>query len=72
MATRRKGSKILNVVTIYPGDISIPNISKICPTVTAKSSTSFKASSSLQVSVKPSPIASKSAREYRDFKNPES
>jgi hypothetical protein len=48
--------------------MSIPNISMICPAVTAESSTSFKASSSLQVTVKPSPTVSKSARGYRDFK----
>jgi hypothetical protein len=38
------------------------------PAVTAESSMSFKASSSLQVTVKPSPTAPKSAQGYRDFK----
>jgi hypothetical protein len=42
----------------------------ICPAVTAESSTSFKASSSLQVDVKPLPAVSKSARGYRDYKIP--
>jgi hypothetical protein len=67
IVTRRKGLKVLKYI-IYPWDMSTPNVSMTCPTVTAKSSTSFRASSSLQVTVKPSPNASKSAREYRDFR----
>jgi hypothetical protein len=39
-----------------------------CPAITAKSSMSFKASSSLQVTAKPSSATSNSARGYRDFK----
>jgi hypothetical protein len=39
-----------------------------CLIITAESSTSFRASSLLQVTVKPLPVASKSARGYRDFK----
>jgi hypothetical protein len=48
--------------------MSTTNIAMTCPAVTAKSSTSFRASSSLQVTVKPSPAASKSPQRYRDFK----
>jgi hypothetical protein len=48
--------------------MSTPNISMTCLAITAKSSTSYKTSSSLQVTAKPSPAASKTAREYRDFK----
>jgi hypothetical protein len=68
IGTWRKGSKALNVITIYPRDMSTPNISMTCPTVTAESTVSFKASSSLQVTTKLSPATSKSARGYRDFK----
>jgi hypothetical protein len=50
--------------------MSIPNISMTCPAITAESSTSFKASSSLQAIVKLSPTASKSVQGYRDFKIP--
>jgi hypothetical protein len=45
----------------YPKDMTTPNISRTCPVVTVESSTSFKASLSIQVTVKPSPAASKSA-----------
>jgi hypothetical protein len=72
IATWRKGSKALNVITIYPRDMSTPNISTTCPVVAAKSSTSFKASLSLQVTAKPSPTASKSAQGYRELQSPES
>jgi hypothetical protein len=68
IATWRKVSKTLNVIIIYPRDISTPSISTIYPTVTAESSMSFKASSSLQVTAKPSPVTSKSAQGYRDIK----
>jgi hypothetical protein len=68
IATWRKDSKALNVIIIYPRDMSTPNISMTCPTIIAESSMSFKASSSLQVIVKPSPVASNSAQGYRDFK----
>jgi hypothetical protein len=44
---------------IYPRDMSTPNISMICLAVVAESSTSFKATSSEQVAVKPSPATSK-------------
>jgi hypothetical protein len=47
--------------------MSTPNISTTYLAITAKSSTSFKASLSLQVAAKPSPAASKSAWGYRDF-----
>jgi hypothetical protein len=40
------------------------------PAVIAESSTSFKASLSLQVAAKPSPATSKSAQGYKDFKMP--
>jgi hypothetical protein len=53
---------------IYPRDMATPNISTTCPIVTAKSSTSIKASSSLHVVMKPSPAASKSDQGYKDFK----
>jgi hypothetical protein len=48
--------------------MSTPNISTAYPTIIAESLMSFKAYSSLQVTVKPSPAVSKSARGYRDFK----
>jgi hypothetical protein len=51
---------------VHPRDMS----TTICPAAMAESSTSFWASSSLQVSTKPSPAVSKSARGYRDFKIP--
>jgi hypothetical protein len=70
IATWRKGSKPLNVITIYHRDMSTPNISTTCPVVTAESSMSFKASLSLQVTVKPSPAVSKLAWGYRDLKIP--
>jgi hypothetical protein len=57
-------------ITIYPRGMSTPNISMTYPTIIAQTSTSFKASSSLQVTVKPSPAASKLAQGYRDFKIP--
>jgi hypothetical protein len=50
--------------------MSTPSIAMMCRTITAESSTSFKASSSLQVAAKPSLAASKSARGYKDFKMP--
>jgi hypothetical protein len=52
----------------YPRDMSTGSISTICPTVTADSSISFKASLSLQVTVKPSLAASMSPQGYREFK----
>jgi hypothetical protein len=63
-----KSSKTLNVITIYPRDISTPNISTTCPAIIAEPSMSFKASSSLQVIVKPSAATSMSAQGYGDFK----
>jgi hypothetical protein len=39
-------------------------------TISTKSSTSFSASSLVQVVVNPSPVESKSAQGYRDFKIP--
>jgi hypothetical protein len=57
--TGRKELEVLKYI-FYPRDMSTPNISTTCPTITAESSTGFKASSSLQVTVKPSPAASKS------------
>jgi hypothetical protein len=68
IATWRKDSKELNIITIYPRDMSTPNISMTCPSITAESLTSFKASSSLQVAARPSPATSKLDRGYRDFK----
>jgi hypothetical protein len=64
--------KILEVLKyiVYSRDMSTPSTSTTCPAVIAKSSTSFKASSSLQVTVKPSPVASKSAQGYKDIKIP--
>jgi hypothetical protein len=49
----------------YPRDISTGISADI-----AESSISFKVSSSLQITAKPSPAVSRSAREYRDFKIP--
>jgi hypothetical protein len=54
IATWRKDSKALNVITIYPRDMSTPSISMSCSAITTKSLRSFKASSSLQVAAKPS------------------
>jgi hypothetical protein len=54
----------------YPRDMSTESISMICLTVTAESSISFRASSPLQVTTKPSLTTSKSAQGYRDFKIP--
>jgi hypothetical protein len=54
IATWRKDSKALNVITIYPRDMSTPSISMTCSAITTKSLRSFKASSSLQVAAKPS------------------
>jgi hypothetical protein len=68
IATWRKHSKALNIITNYPRDMSTPNISTSCPAVTAESSMSFKDSSSLQVTVKPSLAMSKFAWGYREFK----
>jgi hypothetical protein len=50
--------------------VSTPSISTTYPSITEESSTCFKASSSLQVIVKPSPTASKLGRGYQDFKIP--
>jgi hypothetical protein len=50
--------------------MSTPNISMTCLAIAAESSTSFKASSSKQVTAKPSPVVSKSAWGYRDFRMP--
>jgi hypothetical protein len=50
--------------------MSTPSISMTSQAATVESSTSFKASSLVQVVVKPSPAASKSARGYRDFRMP--
>jgi hypothetical protein len=66
IVTQMKILEILKYIT-YPRDMSTPSISTTCP---AESSTSFKASSSLQVTAKPSPAMSKSARGYKDFKIP--
>jgi hypothetical protein len=66
MVTWRKELEVLKYI-IYHKDMSTPNISTTYLVVTAKSSTSFKDSSLLQVTVKPSPAASKSARGYRNF-----
>jgi hypothetical protein len=60
----------LNYIITYPRGMSTPSISTMCPAITAESSMSFKASSSLQVIAKPSPVVSKSARGYKDFKMP--
>jgi hypothetical protein len=60
IATWREDSKYLNYIITYPRDMSTPSISTMCPVVAAESSTSFKASSSLQVTAKPSPATSKS------------
>jgi hypothetical protein len=56
---------------IHPRDMLTPNKSTTWPAVLAESSTSFNASSSLQVTAKPSSTVSKLARGYRDFKMPE-
>jgi hypothetical protein len=50
--------------------MSTTNISMTCLVATIESLTSFKASSSVQVTMKPSPAVSKSARGYRDFRMP--
>jgi hypothetical protein len=68
IVTWRKEPKVQNYTIIYPRDMSTPSISMMCPTITAESSTSFKASSSLYVAAKPSPTASKSAQGYKDFR----
>jgi hypothetical protein len=52
----------------YPRDMSTESIFTMCPTVAAEFSISFRASSSLQVAMKPSLTASKSAQGYRDSK----
>jgi hypothetical protein len=70
IATWRKGSKALNVITIYPRDMSTPNIFTTCPAITGESSMSFKPSSSQHVTTKPLPTASKFSWGYRDFKIP--
>jgi hypothetical protein len=54
----------------HPKDILTPNMSTTWSAVLAESSTTFNASSLLQVAVKPSPATSKSARGYRDFRMP--
>jgi hypothetical protein len=53
---------------VYLRDMSTPSISTTCPAVTTDYSTSYKASSVLQVTAKPSPTASKLAQGYKDFK----
>jgi hypothetical protein len=55
---------------VYPRDMSTPNTSTTCPATTVESSTSFKASSSLQVTTKLSPAVSKLAQGYRDYRIP--
>jgi hypothetical protein len=55
-------------IMTYPRDMSTGSISTMCPAVTAESPISFRASSSLHVVAKRSPVASKSYRGYRDFK----
>jgi hypothetical protein len=57
-------------MTLNPKDMSTPNMSTTCPATLAESSTSFRASSSLQVAANPSPAMSKSAQGYRDFRIP--
>jgi hypothetical protein len=69
IVTRRKILGVLKY-NIYPRDMSNPSMSTTCPIITAESSTIFKASSSLQVSVKPSLAPSKSAQGYKDMKIP--
>jgi hypothetical protein len=69
VVTWRKELEVLKYIC-YPSDKSIPSISTTCSTITTQSSTSFKASSSLQVIAKPSPGMSKLARRYKDFKIP--
>jgi hypothetical protein len=67
--TWRKILEVLKYI-IYPRDMSTPSISTACPAIKVESSTSFKASLSLQVTAKPSPAVSKLARGYKDFKIP--
>jgi hypothetical protein len=43
VATWWKGLKELDVITIYPTDMSTPSMSMTCPAVTVESSMSFKA-----------------------------
>jgi hypothetical protein len=57
-----------NYIMTYPRDMSTGSISLMCPAITLESSMSFKASSLLHVAVNPSPIVSKLAWGYRDFK----
>jgi hypothetical protein len=47
IVTWRKELDVLKYI-IYPRDMSTPSISTTCPAITAESSTSFKASSSLR------------------------
>jgi hypothetical protein len=70
IATWRKDSKYLNYIITCPRDMSTPSISTMCHVVTAESLMSFKASSLLQVTAKPSHATSKLARGYKDFKMP--
>jgi hypothetical protein len=67
IVTWRKEPKVLNYIT-NPRDKCTPSISLTCPAVTAESSMSFRASLSMKVTVKPSPVASKSTRGYKNFK----
>jgi hypothetical protein len=53
---------------ILPYDMSTRSISTMCSAITTESSTSFEASSSVQVAAEPSPAASRLGRGYRDFK----
>jgi hypothetical protein len=55
----------------YPRDMSAPSISMMCPAIKVESSTSFKASSLLQVAAKPSTTTSKLAQGYKDLKSQE-
>jgi hypothetical protein len=71
MVTGRKMLEILKSI-VYPKDMSTPNISTTCPAITVESSTSFKASSSMQVDVKPSPATSTSAQGLGTSGYPES
>jgi hypothetical protein len=50
--------------------MSTPSISTTYPAITEESSTSFNASSSMQVTMKTSPASSKLAWGYRELKIP--
>jgi hypothetical protein len=71
IVTWRKMFKTLRNDT-HPKDISTSNMSTIWLAVLAESSTSFNASSSLQVAAKLSPATSKSARGIVTLECPES